>query len=61
MLPACIANSWQNFSASTVEKNSAVSDFSSAFNPFDPSRYYSDVWKQSPLLAVCDRTSASSQ
>jgi hypothetical protein len=30
-------------------------------NPFDPSRYYSAVWKQSILLAVWDKTSVGSQ
>ncbi len=30
-------------------------------NPFDPSRYYSAVWKQSILLAVWDKKSVGSQ
>ena len=49
------------------QSSKAASSLSQSFehesyiNPFDPSRYYSAVWKQSPLLAVWDKTSASSQ
>jgi hypothetical protein len=35
--------------------------FLGQISPFDPSRYYGAVWKQSILLAVWDKTSVGSQ